>query len=159
VVLEGNGLRIELPAGWYGQSVLRSPHLPTLQGASFPLDPGDEELGPGSRAAMTPGDCFLALIQYLPGSGVVAGRVPFHEVGLSLPLDPNWFSAEVEGRAVMERNFSAGGRAFCLHVAVAGSRLDRRRRLPLLDRVLGSLTVQERSAGLTEGAGAEGWFP
>jgi hypothetical protein len=144
VILEGDGLRIELPAGWHGQAVLRSPHLPTLQAASFRLDPDDEELGPGSRAAMSAGDCFLALIEYLPGSGVVPGQVPFHESGLRLPLEPGAFSPEVEGRAVMERNFTQAGRAFCLHVVVAGSRLDRRRRLPLLDRVLGSLRVGER---------------
>jgi hypothetical protein len=143
VVLEGDRLRIELPTGWHGQSVLRSPHLPTLQAASFPLHPDDEELGPLSREAMSAGDCFLALIEYLPGSGVVAGRVPFHEEGLSLPLDPTSFSTEVEGRAVIECNFSQAGRAFCLHVVLAGSRLDRRRRLPLLDRVLGSLWVEE----------------
>jgi hypothetical protein len=147
VLLEASGLRIELPTGWHGQLVSRSPHLPTLQAASFALEPDDEELGPESREGMSAGDCFLALIEYLPGSGVVAGRVPFHEAGIELPLDPNWFSPEVGGRSVMERTFTKAGRPFCLHVVIAGSRLDRRRRLPLLDRVLGSLTVEEREAG------------
>jgi hypothetical protein len=145
VLLEASGLTIELPAGWNGQLVSRSPHLPTLQAASFPLDPSDEELGPRSRAAMVAGDCFLALVEYLPGSGLQAGRVPFHEVGIALPLDPSSFSPEVDGRSVMERNFTQAGRAFCLHVVVAGSRLDRRRRLPLLDRILGSLRVAEQA--------------
>jgi hypothetical protein len=147
VVLEGDGLRIELPAGWHGQRVSRSPHLPTLQAASFPLRPDDEELGPASRAAMAAGDCFLALIEYLPGSGVQPGRVPFQAAGLELPLEPAWFSPEVEGRAVLERNFTIAGRAFCLHMVVAGGRMERRGRLPLLDRVLGSLTVEEQEAG------------
>jgi hypothetical protein len=44
----------------------------------------------------------------------------------------------------MERNFTQAGRAFCLHVVIAGSRLDRRRQLPLLDRILGSLQVEQR---------------
>lgn len=145
MILEGDGLRIELPVGWHGQFVRRSPHLPTLQAASFPLDPGDEELGPASRAAMSSGDCFLALIEYLPGSGVEPGRVPFHEARIKLPLDPSWFSPAVEGRAVLERNFTQAGRPFCLHVVVAGGRIDRRQRLPLLDRILGSLTVDPRS--------------
>jgi hypothetical protein len=144
VVLEGAGLRLELPAGWHGQLVRRSPHLPTLQAASFPLDPDDEELGPRSVAAMAPGDCFLALIEYLPGSGVEPGRVPFHLAGIELPLDPSWFSPEVEGRAVMERMFTEAGRPLCLHVVIAGTRIDRRRQLPLLDRILGSLQVEER---------------
>lgn len=145
--LEASGLTIELPAGWDGQLISRSPHLPTLQAASFPLDPDDEELGPRSRASMAAGDCFLALIEYLPGSGLQAGRVPFHEAGIELPLDPRRFSPEVDGRSVLERNFSQAGRAFCLHVVIAGSRLDRRRRLPLLDRTLGSLRVEERGPG------------
>jgi hypothetical protein len=144
VVLEGDGLRVELPAGWHSQFVRRSPHLPTLQAASFPLDPGDEELGPGSRVAMSAGDCFLALIEYLPGSGVEPGRVPFHPAGIELPLDPVWFASEIQGRAVMERMFTQAGRPFCLHVVIAGSRLDRRRQLPLLDRILGSLAVRPR---------------
>lgn len=96
---------------------------------------------------MTAGDCFLALIEYLPGSGLQPGRVPFHETGIELPLDPSQFSPEVQGRAVMERNFTQAGRAFCLHVVIAGSRLDRRRQLPLLDRILGSLRVEERKPG------------
>lgn len=145
MLLEANALRIELPGTWHGQTVSRSPHLPTLQAASFPLDPDDEELGPRSTVDMAPGDCFLALIEYLPGSGVQPGRVPFHEAGLQLPLDPAAFSPEVEGRAVMERTFTQAGRALCLHVVIAGSRIDRRRRLPLLDRILGSLEVSERS--------------
>lgn len=147
MLLKANGLEIELPAGWAGQTVRRSPHLPTLQAASFPLQPDDEELGPRSTVAMGTGDCFLALIEYLPGSGILAGQAPFHEAGLRLPLEPGAFSPEVEGRAVMERTFSQAGRALCLHVVVAGSRLDRRRRLPLLDRILGSLRVEEREAG------------
>ena len=144
MLLEASGLTVELPAGWHGQVVRRSPHLPTLQAASFALDPGDEELGPRSREAMSAGDCFLALVEYLPGSGVVAGQVPFHLAGIELPLDPRWFSPEVEGRSVLERNFTQAGRPFCLHVVIAGPRLDRRRQLPLLDRVLGSLRVQQR---------------
>jgi hypothetical protein len=91
---------------------------------------------------MAPGDCFLALIEYLPGSGIEPGQVPFHEQGLPLPLEPGAFSAEVEGRAVFERMFTQAGRALCLHVVIAGTRLDRRRLLPLLDRILGSLRVE-----------------
>jgi hypothetical protein len=144
VVLEGDGLLLELPVGWHGQRVSRSPHLPTLQAASFALNPDDEELGPVSTADMAPGDCFLALIEYLPGSGIEPGRVPFHETGIRLPLEPAAFSPEVEGRAVMERTFTQAGRALCLHVVIAGTRLDRSRRLPLLDRILGSLRVTER---------------
>ena len=144
MVLEGDGLRLELPASWHGQLVSRSPHLPTLQAASFALDPEDEELGPRSTAAMAPGDCFLALIEYLPGSGIEPGRVPFHEAGLPLPLEPGAFSPELEGRAVMERTFTQAGRPLCLHVVIAGTRIDRRRALPVLDRILGSLRVEER---------------
>jgi hypothetical protein len=148
VVLEGDGLALELPASWHGQRISRSSHLPTLQGANFALDPQDEELGPRSTLEMAPGDCFLALIEYLPGSGIEPGHVPFHELGVWLPLDPSWFSPEVEGRAVFERTFTQAGRALCLHVVIAGTRLDRRRQLPVLDRILGSLRVEER--GLRE---------
>jgi hypothetical protein len=44
----------------------------------------------------------------------------------------------------MERTFTQAGRPLCLHVVIAGTRIDRGRALPLLDRILGSLRVEER---------------
>ncbi len=116
-----------------------------------PSRPPASHLNPATRSSgrSKPGDhvrrrLLPGLIEYLPGSGVEPGRVPFHNAGIELPLEPAWFSPEVEGRAVLERNFTIADRPFCLHVVIAGGRMDRRRRLPLLDRILGSLRVEER---------------
>ena len=148
-VLEGDGLRIELPAGWRGRLVRCSPHLVALHACSAELDPDDDEVGAGTVAAMADGDCFLGLVEYERGSGIEPGRVPFHQDGMRLPLDPTGFAA-LPGleRSRMQQSFTLNGRAFWLQIVLAGGRLERRRQLPLLDRVLGSLRVEPR--GLDE---------
>src|SRR5437764_2159465 len=78
VVFESDGLRIELPASWDVRMLRRSAHLRALHAGSFPLDPDDEELGAHSTALMEPGDCFVGLVEYLPGSGIRPGQAPFN---------------------------------------------------------------------------------
>jgi hypothetical protein len=146
VVFETDGLRIELPATWNARVLRRSPHLRALQAASFALDPDDDELGARSTAAMQPGDCFVGLVEYLPGSGIRAGQAPFNALRIDLPLDPTRFSPRAlahaqPGQAGWQQCFSQAGRPFGLYLVIAGSRPDRRHQLPLLDAVLGSLMV------------------
>jgi hypothetical protein len=92
---------------------------------------------------MAAGDCFLTLVEYEAGSGIEPGTVPFHQAGLDLPLDPTRFETPhgLEGSR-MQQSFTLAGRAFWLQVVVVGGRLERRRHLPLLDRILGSLRVE-----------------
>jgi hypothetical protein len=118
-----------------------------LQAASSRLAPDDDELGARTVADMAAGDCFMTLVEYEAGSGIEPGTVPFHHTGLDLPLDPTRFDAlpGLEGSRT-QQSFTLAGRPFWLSVVVAGGRMERRRLLPLLDRVLGSLRVQERGA-------------
>jgi hypothetical protein len=131
----------------------RSAHLRALQAASFPLDPDDDELGGLSTVLMEPGDCFVGLVEYLPGSGISPGQTPFNAKRIDLPLDPTRFSPralahEQPGQAGWQQCVTLAGRPLGLYLVIAGSRPDRRRQLPLLDAVLGSLRVAERPAEL-----------
>jgi hypothetical protein len=149
VVFETDGLRIEVPASWDVRMLRRSAHLRALQAGSFPLDPDDDELGSQSTALMDGGDCFLGLVEYLPGSGIRGGQAPFNPKRIDLPLDPTRFSARALAHPQPDQTgwqqcFTIAGRPFGLYLAIAGARANRRRQLPLLDAVLGSLKVSER---------------
>jgi hypothetical protein len=150
VVFESDGLRIDLPASWDARVLSRSPHLRALQTASFSLEPDDDELGAQSTALMEAGDCFVGLVEYLPGSGIQAGQTPFDPRRIDLPLDPTRFSPralahEQPDQAGWQQCFTTAGRPFGLYVVIAGQRSDRRHQLPLLDAVLRSLKVAERA--------------
>ncbi|HZU61720.1 MAG TPA: hypothetical protein VE983_12190, partial [Solirubrobacteraceae bacterium] len=68
MVLHGDGLRIELPAGWEGRCLRPSPHLVALQAADGPIEPEDDELGERTTALLSAGSCFLSVTEYLAGS-------------------------------------------------------------------------------------------
>ena len=98
---------------------------------------------------MEPGDCFVGLVEYLPGSGIRAGQAPFNPERIDLPLDPTRFSARAlahdqPGQSGWQQCFTIAARPFGLYLVIAGSRPDRRYQLPLLDAVLGSLSVSPR---------------
>jgi hypothetical protein len=146
VVFETDGLRIEVPASWEARVLRRSPHLRALQAASFALEPDDDELGSQSTATMESGDCFVGLVEYLPGSGIAAGQAPFNPRRIDLPLDPTRFSPRAlahpqPAQSGWQQCFTEAGRPFGLYLVIAGSRPDRRYQLPLLDAILGSLRV------------------
>lgn len=149
MVFESDGLRIELPASWDARVLSRSAHLRAFQAGSFPLEPDDDELGAQSTALMDAGDCFVGLVEYLPGSGVPPGQAPFHPPRIDLPLDPTRFSPralahEQPDQAGWQQCFTTSGRPFGLYLVISGSRADRRHQLPLLDAVLASLRVAAR---------------
>ena len=151
MVFESDGLRIELPASWDVRVLRRSAHLRALQAASFPLDPDDDELGSQSTVMMDDGGSFLGLVEYLAGSGIRPGQAPFNARRIDLPLDPTRFSARAlahpqPGQTGWQQCFTISGRPFGLYLAIAGSRMDRRRQLPLFDAILGSLKVSEAPA-------------
>ena len=149
MVFESDGLRIELPASWDVRILRRSAHLRALQAASFQLDPDDDELGSQSTALMADGGSFLGLVEYLPGSGIQPGQTPFNKRKIDLPLDPTRFSVRAlaypqPDQTGWQQCFTIAGRPFGLYLAIAGSRMDRRRQLPLFDAILGSLRIDER---------------
>ncbi len=149
MVLEGDGLRIELPPGWEGRRLEPSPQLAAVQAADGPIDPEDDELGEGTTARLPPGASFFSLTEYLSGSGVRPGTEAFHQRKIDLPLDPTQFSAQRvahyrPGLSATQQSFTLAGRAFSLYVVIAGERWQRRRQLLVLDHVLRSLEVSER---------------
>src|SRR5579884_413270 len=114
-----------MPASWDARLVRRSSHLRALQAASFPLDPDDDELGSISTAMMDAGDCFVGLVEYLAGSGVIPGQAPFNAKRIDLPLDPTWFSDRALAHwqpepTAWQQCFTTSGRAFGLYLVIAG---------------------------------------
>ena len=144
--LEAHGIAIQLPARWSGRVFRRPGGNATLHAASFPLALDDGEFGDASTARMDPGSVFLALAEYVPGAGLEPGRGLFAPRRLALPLDPSRFSVRGlahprPGQAGTQQFFTSGGRPVCLDVVIAGGAAHRRRQLPVLDRVLGTLRI------------------
>jgi hypothetical protein len=89
---------------------------------------------------------FIALTEYLAGSGLEPGSGLFASRRIPLPLDPTGFAASRlahprPGQAGMQHFFTASGRPMCVYVVIAGGRGPRRSQLLVLDRVLASLRV------------------
>ncbi len=146
VKLAAHGLAIDLPAGWSGRVFARSRGNATLHAGDFPIAVNDGEFGDGSTAMMPPDSAFVALVEYLAGSGLEPGHGLFSPRRLPLPLDPVSFSPRRlahprSGQAGLQHFFTAAGRPFCLYIVIAGARASRRAQLARLDRVLGSLTI------------------
>jgi hypothetical protein len=151
VVLEGDRLEIDLPAGWEGRFLRPSAQLRAIQAADAPLDPEDDELGEHTTAALPAGASYLSLTEYLEGSGVTPGRGAFRQRGIDLPLDPTQFSAQRvahfrPGLLATQQSFSLAGRAFSLYVVIAGERPERRHQLLKVDYVLRTLRVSEKAS-------------
>jgi len=152
VTLAAHGLRIDLPTGWSGRVFARSGGQATLHAGDFPIALSDGEFGESSTASMPQTGSFVALVEYLLGSGLDPGRGLFAARGLRLPLEPVSFSARClahpsPGQAGLQHFFTSAGRPFCLYVVIAGDRSGRRAQLARLDHVLSSLRVASRSAG------------
>ena len=80
MIVDAHGLRVELPRGWSGRVFGRSQHMATLHAGDFQLPLEDGEFGAVATAAMAEIASFLALTEYLPGSGLKPGA------GLFAPL-------------------------------------------------------------------------
>jgi hypothetical protein len=146
VLLQGDGLQIDLPAGWYGRWLQPSPQLAALQAAEVSIEVADDELGERTTAALPPGASYLSVTEYLPGSGMEPGRGAFRPRKIDLPLDPTQFSPDRvahprPGLSATQQSFTLGGRAFSLYVVIAGDRSHRRRQLLTVDHVLSTLKV------------------
>jgi hypothetical protein len=149
VRLAAHGLTIDLPVGWSGRVFARAGANATLHAGDFPIAAIDGEFGDRSTASMPDGGSFVALAEYLPGSGLEPGRGLFAARRLPLPLDPLRFSPHRlahprSGQAGLQHFFSTADRPFCLYLVIAGGRAPRRAQLARLDHVLGSLQIAAR---------------
>lgn len=147
MIVEAHGLRIELPPRWTGRVFRRRGGNATLHAGDFPLVLGDGEFGDGSTARMPPGATFVVVTEYVPGAGLEPGRGLFAPPRIELPLEPRAFSSRRlahprHDQAGTQQFFTAAGRPLCLYVVLAGGGSQRRRQLPVVNRVLGSLSVQ-----------------
>ena len=147
--LSGHGLAVELPRGWHGAIARRaeSGALPVLHACSMPLSADRADLGGGVVERMGWGDVFIGLLEHDPAC---AGTDLFATEGVPIPLSPGWFRTQaLQGmrpvQSGMQRFFSAGGRAFCLFVAI-GEHARRDRLVPAADRVLATLAVTPKGS-------------
>lgn len=150
--LEAHGLAIELPPGWSGRAFRRAGQNATLHAGDFQLALGDGDFGGASTAKMHAGTSFLALVEYVPGTGLEPGVGLFAARGVELPLDPTAFATTRlahprRGQAGTQQFFTSAGRPFCLYLVIAGGASKRRRQLAVLDWVLGTLRIAPVVAG------------
>ncbi len=147
--IEAHGLRIELPHGWSGRVFRRAAGNATLHAGDFSLALDDGEFGGRSTARMPAQASFIALVEYLPGTGLEPGRGLFASRRIPRPPDPAAFNANglahpLPGQAGMQHFFTASGRPFCLYLVLAGGRGIRRRQLAVLDHALRTLHIGPR---------------
>ncbi len=124
----------------------------TLHAGDFQLALNDGEFGDASTGRMPHGASFIALTEYIPGAGLHAGHGLFAPRRIALPLEPRMFAASRlahphRGQAGAQQFFTTRGRPFCLYVVLAGGGAQRRRQLPVLDRILRSVRIEAAGGG------------
>jgi hypothetical protein len=154
--IEGSGLAVDVPSGWEGRIYDRgapafgpltagqqgsAPSLATLHVASFPLPATVGDYGGGAVELMTNKDLLVVLMEFTPSSAATplfaAKGIPRLRVD---DVSPTQLQRLIEGQGGVQRFFSAAGRAFCLYV-VFGSYARRTRTIPVVNDILGSLTI------------------
>lgn len=142
MLIEGEGVAVELPEGWDGR--MRRRELPrgaaragrrglvTVHTADFALPGEDGDYGTAATARMQGRNVFATLIEFSPGNGLEPGRGLYRRRGVPSALAAADFAPEtmlrrLPGQAGTQRFFTVAGRPFCLY-AVIGSR----RRAPVL---------------------------
>jgi hypothetical protein len=152
MIVAAHGLHVELPPRWTGRVFRRPGGNATLHAGDFPLALGDGEFGDSSTARMPAGATFVVVTEYVPGAGLKAGHGLFAPRRIELPLEPRSFSARRlahprPDQAGTQQFFTQAGRPLCLYVVLAGGAAQRRRQLPVLDRVLRSLRIAPLGGG------------
>lgn len=153
--LTGNGISVEVPAGWegriYGKRAVGAPPRSTTATsaqenavahiASFPLPPGTGDYGGGAVERMTNTDLLVVLFEH--GAQAV-GTALFAAQGIPRltrdDVSPDRLQRLIEGQGGAQRFFTVSSRAFCLYV-VFGSYLRSSRTIPVVNDVLGSLSI------------------
>lgn len=148
MLIEGSGIRIDLPPGWEG--VIR-PGGPLQSGArqyslshvaNFPLPPSRGDYGSGAVDTMVNGDVFAAMLEFAPDSVgtalFAAGRPKFLRAS---DFSRDMLQQRMEGQGGTQRFFTEAGRAFCLYVVV-GDYIDRVEVLPGINAVLAGMSIR-----------------
>lgn len=158
--LSGQGVTLDVPAGWDGRIFRRPQHgeVATADGGqpappsasthavvhvsniALPQMTGD--FGSGAVELLGPNDLLLVLLEYDPAS---AGTKLFAGQGLPRALDPAGFSPNVlqrrlRGQAGAQLFFTEAGRAFSLYV-VLGSYENRAQLVTIVNQILGTVRV------------------
>jgi hypothetical protein len=163
--LRAHGIGVGLPAGWDGRIGVRrdapenvisasGTHVAALQSrpvvhlANFGLPNDRGDFGSGAVELMGAGDVFVVIFEHEPAA---AGTKLFATVGMPRNLAPGEFDPYtcrrgIPGQSAYQGFFQEGGRAFCLYV-VLGSHAHRNRLVPMVNRVLAGVRLDQPAAG------------
>jgi hypothetical protein len=150
VILAAHGLELSLPAGWSAHAVRGPERIVTVHAGDFPVALRDSStFGDRSTELMPSPAVFIALVEYLPGHGLVPGAGLFAPRRIPRSLDPLGFAANGvahprPGQVGTQHFFTTAGRPFCLYVVLSGGRLERGHRLRAVDHVLSTLRIAPR---------------
>jgi hypothetical protein len=127
VRLAAHGVAVDVPRGWEGRILRRSPLNPNEQSrsvmhiASFPLPEERGDFGVGVTDLMRSGDAFVSLFEYGPES---VGQPLFAAQGVPrLTADhfsPRRLQRSLPGQVGCQLFFTANVRPFCLYIVIAG---------------------------------------
>ena len=117
-----------------------------LANFALPAERGDF----GSAAVEIMRSEHLLIVVFDYGSEA-AGTVLFGHDGIPLPLDPESFNPNMmqrplKGQSGLQRFFTAGGRGYCVYVAL-GSHRNRYELVELANQVLATLQLEPLAAG------------
>ncbi len=164
--LRAHNVGVTLPAGWDGRISVRrdgdAEKLVTATGsrvftarshpvvhlANFGLPEDRGDFGSGAVELMGDGDVLVVLFEHEPAS---ARTALFQATGVPRGLevgqfDPANLRRGIAGQSAYQAFFHEGERAFCLYV-VLGAHVRRARLVPLVNRVLATVTIVPKPAG------------
>jgi hypothetical protein len=155
VLIEGDGVGIELPGGWDGRirrceaggegpASRGRRGLITLHAANFPLPAEDGDYGTTATSAMPRRGVFATLIEFRPGGGLKPGAGLYAPRGVPAELGPEDFAPEtmlraLPGQAGAQRFFTEAGRPFCLYAVIGGRQA--REHVPRLSEALRAVRI------------------
>jgi hypothetical protein len=163
--LRAHGIGVGLPAGWDGRigvrrdgapenaisasgtriAALQSRPVVHLANFGLPNDRGD--FGSGAVELMGDGDVFVVIFEHEP-EAVHTALFATEGLPRAMPVnafDPYNCRRGIPGQSAYQEFFQESGRAFCLYV-VLGSHAHRHRLVPLVNRVLAGVRLDQVSA-------------
>jgi len=145
VRLAGQGISIELPAGWDGLIHSAPDDTATLHAASYVLPAGDGEFASLAIQALPSTGVLLVLTEYGPD---VAGHGLFAPDGLPVPVPNRAFRTHAftrlqPGRYGTQRFCTVAARPFCLYVIV-GTDPDPRTLVRQANDVLSTVRIEAK---------------